>query len=198
MKAFWEKLKEFLEATRYALWQQDVAVPDYWDGAVAAAVRCALLALVLFAGVLFVRLCMLLFQKPRSPRRILTFAATLGVVLGLGLWAFRPQPLVGTGRIEAVSLTRVMQEDETAIPLTLSEQKNLTALLESAQYRYGLSTALPETDGKSYRITCQTQDGGEISVWVSSTASVRCMSGEAGLLCPILSGDALYEALPGL
>lgn len=197
MKAFWEKLKEFLEATQYALWQQDVAVPDYWSGAVATAVRCALFALVLFAAVLFVRLCMLLLEKKRSPRRILTFAATLGAVLGLGWWAFSPQPLVAAGSVEVLSLTCIAQGEETVIPLTLAEQKTLAALLESAQCRRSFARTLPENTGKSYRITYQTESG-EASVWVSATASVGYTSEVTGLLCPIVSGGAFYDALAAL
>ncbi len=196
MKAFWEKLKEFLEATQYALWQQDVAVPDYWGGAAATVVRCALFALVLFAGVLFVRLCMLMLEKKRSPRRILTFAATLGVVLGIGWWAFSPRPLTADS-VEALSLTRVTQGEETVIPLTLNEQKTLTALLESAQCRRSFAPSLPGSAGKCYRITYQTQ-GGEASVWVSDAGTVGYTSEETGLLYPIVSGGAFYEALSAL
>lgn len=198
MKALWETLKEFSEATRYALWQQQVAVPDYWNGAFAAAIRCALLALVLFAGVLVIRLCMLLFEKKRSPRRILTFAATLGVVVGLGLWAFRPQPLAAAGGVESLSLTRVTQGEEIVVPLTFHEQKMLTALLESGQYRFGLAASLPEeTGGPCYRIAYQTPDG-EAFLWVSAGAAIRYTSEDAGLFCPVLSGSVFYDALSAL
>lgn len=194
MKDFFTGLFEMLRSARYALWQQQAAVPDYWDGARTKAARCALLALVLFAGVLLVRLCMLLMQRRRSARRIFAAAATLGVVLGLAVWVYFPQPLAGEA-VESVTLTQIGETGETAVPLTDAQQAAVAALLADARCRRSFASALPE--GAGYRITYKTASG-EASVLVGEKNAVRYTSVEKGLLCPVLSGGALYEALAAL
>ncbi len=197
MKAFYENLRAMLKAARYALWQQEVAVPDYWDGARTTAVRCALLALVLFAGVLLVRLCVLLVRKKRDLRAIIAFALTLGVVLGMSFWAFQPMPLVEAGAVTDVTLSRVEDRSEETVRLTGAQRQAVTALLEEASCRRGFETALPENEGTAYRILFETKDG-ETAVWVSEKGGVRYMSLEKGLLYPIVSAGALYDALAAL
>lgn len=197
MAAWMDKIWQMLETARYALWQRRVAVPGYWDGALGTAERCALWALVLFAGILFVRLCVMLLTRPRAPRRILLFAAVFGVVLGVGVWSFMPRPLTGGEPVEAVSLTRIAQDGETDIPLMLSEQKALTALLETAQCSPGLMAKLPQDSGKSYRLTYRTQSG-EAFVWVSQAGTVCGTGAENGMLFSVLSDAALYDALPAV
>ena len=65
-------------------------VPDYWDGALDTALRVVRTALPLFAAVLLVQLVLLVFARRKRPRRILVFAGTLVVVLGLCVWACFP------------------------------------------------------------------------------------------------------------
>ena len=48
------------------------------------------LGLWLFAAVLLVQLVLLVFARRKRPRRILVFAGTLVVVLGLCVWACFP------------------------------------------------------------------------------------------------------------
>ena len=73
-----------------ALGQLNTLVPDYWDGALDTALRVVRTALPLFAAVLLVQLVLLVFARRKRPRRILVFAGTLAVVLGLCVWACFP------------------------------------------------------------------------------------------------------------
>ena len=80
-------LKTIFDTAKEALRQMELAAPDYWDDTIAVIARVALLAMMLFAAVLFVQLVILLFARKKDMGKILAFAGTLAVVLALYAWA---------------------------------------------------------------------------------------------------------------
>ena len=85
MSGLADSFREMWKTALTALGQLNTLVPDYWDGALDTALRVVRTALPLFAAVLLVQLVLLVFA-----RRILVFAGTLVVVLGLCVWACFP------------------------------------------------------------------------------------------------------------
>lgn len=83
-------LKMIFDTAKEALRQMELAAPDHWDDTIAVIARAALLALVLFAAVLFVQLVLLLIARKKNMGKILAFAGTLAVVLALYAWAHGP------------------------------------------------------------------------------------------------------------
>ena len=77
MSGLADSFREMWKTALTALGQLNTLVPAYWDGALDTALRVVRTALPLFAAVLLVR-------------RILVFAGTLVVVLGLCVWACFP------------------------------------------------------------------------------------------------------------
>ena len=90
MNGLREFLQTIFDTAKEALRQLELAVPDYWDGTVAAAARAALLAMALFAAVLLIQLLILLFAKKKDLKKILTFTGTLAALLILYVWASKP------------------------------------------------------------------------------------------------------------
>ena len=84
MSGLADSFREMWKTALTALGQLNTLVPDYWDGALDTALRVVRTALPLFAAVLLV------FARRKRPRRILVFAGTLAVVLGLCVWACFP------------------------------------------------------------------------------------------------------------
>lgn len=84
MSGLADSFREMWKTALTALGQLNTLVPDYWDGALDTALRVVRTALPLFAAVLLV------FARRKRPRRILVFAGTLVVVLGLCVWACFP------------------------------------------------------------------------------------------------------------
>ena len=84
MSGLADSFREMWKTALTALGQLNTLVPDYWDGALDTALRVVHTALPLFAAVLLV------FARRKRPRRILVFAGTLAVVLGLCVWACFP------------------------------------------------------------------------------------------------------------
>ena len=83
MSGLADSFREMWKTALTALGQLNTLVPDYWDGALDTALRVVRTALPLFAAVL-------VFARRKRPRRILVFAGTLVVVLGLCVWACFP------------------------------------------------------------------------------------------------------------
>lgn len=83
-------LKTIFDTAKEALRQMELAAPNYWDETIAAIARAALLALVLFAAVLFVQLIILMFAREKDLWKISAFAGTLAIVLALFAWAHEP------------------------------------------------------------------------------------------------------------
>ena len=90
MSGIVDSLRTMWKTALTALGQMHTMVPDYWDGALDTALRVAKAALPLFAAVLLVQLVLLLFAREKQLRRILAFAGTLVVMLGLSAWAYLP------------------------------------------------------------------------------------------------------------
>ena len=90
MSGLADSFREMWKTALTALGQLNTLVPDYWDGALDTALRVVRTALPLFAAVLLVQLVLLVFARRKRPRRILVFAGTLAVVLGLCDWACFP------------------------------------------------------------------------------------------------------------
>lgn len=90
MSGLADSFREMWKTALTALGQLNTLVPDYWDGALDTALRVVRTALPLFAAVLLVQLVLLVFARRKRPRRILVFAGTLVVVLGLCVWACFP------------------------------------------------------------------------------------------------------------
>lgn len=90
MSGIQEFLRTIFATAKEALRQMELAAPHYWDDTAAVIARAALLALVLFAAVLFVQLIILLFRRKKDIRKIIAFAGTLAVVLALYAWAREP------------------------------------------------------------------------------------------------------------
>lgn len=90
MSGIVDSLRTMWKTALTALGQMHTMVPDYWDGALDTALRVAKAALPLFAAVLLVQLVLLLFAREKQLRRILAFAGTLVVMLGLCAWAYLP------------------------------------------------------------------------------------------------------------
>ena len=90
MSGLADSFREMWKTALTALGQLNTLVPDYWDGALDTALRVVRTALPLFAAVLLVQLVLLVFARRKRPRRILVFAGTLAVVLGLCVWACFP------------------------------------------------------------------------------------------------------------
>ena len=84
MSGLADSFREMWKTALTALGQLNTLVPAYWDGALDTALRVVRTALPLFAAVLLV------FARRKRPRRILVFAGTLVVVLGLCVWACFP------------------------------------------------------------------------------------------------------------
>ena len=89
MSGLADSFREMWKTALTALGQLNTLVPAYWDGALDTALRVVRTALPLFAAVLLVQL-LLVFARRKRPRRILVFAGTLVVVLGLCVWACFP------------------------------------------------------------------------------------------------------------
>lgn len=83
-------LKTIFDTAKEALHQMELAAPDYWDDTIAVIARVALLALMMFAAVLFVQLIILLFTRKKDMKKIVVFAGTLAVVLALYAWVHEP------------------------------------------------------------------------------------------------------------
>ena len=83
-------LKTIFDTAKEALHQMELAAPDYWDDTIAVIARAALLAMMLFAAVLFVQLIILLFTRKKDMKKIVVFAGTLAVVLALYAWVHGP------------------------------------------------------------------------------------------------------------
>lgn len=189
-----EYVREWFAAAQEALRQMQLAAPDYWDGALASAVRLGLAALALFACVLLAQLIVLLCARRREWKRIAAFAGTLVAVLALGVWAYRPLPVAPTGA-QQIAVERVEANGaHRTLRLTAAQRQQLTVWLESAQCVRDVRAAVPETEETAYRVTYETTDG-EASLWVARGVCLREASTENGLLYTVLSGDALYEAL---
>ena len=77
MSGLADSFREMWKTALTALGQLNTLVPAYWDGA-------------LDTAVLLVQLVLLVFARRKRPRRILVFAGTLVVVLGLCVWACFP------------------------------------------------------------------------------------------------------------
>ena len=90
MSGLADSFREMWKTALTALGQLNTLVPAYWDGALDTALRVVRTALPLFAAVLLVQLVLLVFARQKRPRRILVFAGTLVVVLGLCVWACFP------------------------------------------------------------------------------------------------------------
>ena len=90
MSGLADSFREMWKTALTALGQLNTLVPAYWDGALDTALRVVRTALPLFAAVLLVQLVLLVFARRKRPRRILVFAGTLVVVLGLCVWACFP------------------------------------------------------------------------------------------------------------
>ena len=90
MSGLREFSKTIFDTAKEALRQMELAAPDYWDETVATIARAALLALALFAAVLFVQLIILLFTRQKDLKKIIAFAGTLAAVLVLFAWAHEP------------------------------------------------------------------------------------------------------------
>ena len=90
MSVLADSFREMWKTALTALGQLNTLVPAYWDGALDTALRVVRTALPLFAAVLLVQLVLLVFARRKRPRRILVFAGTLVVVLGLCVWACFP------------------------------------------------------------------------------------------------------------
>ena len=82
MSGLADSFREMWKTALTALGQLNTLVPDYWDGALDTALRVVRTALV--------QLVLLVFARRKRPRRILVFAGTLVVVLGLCVWACFP------------------------------------------------------------------------------------------------------------
>ena len=98
MSGLADSFREMWKTALTALGQLNTLVPDYWDGALDTALRVVRTALPLFAAVLLVQLVLLVFARRKRPRRILVFAGTLVVVLGLCVWACFPAWTAGHKR----------------------------------------------------------------------------------------------------
>ena len=83
MSGLADSFREMWKTALTALGQLNTLVPDYWDGALDTALRVVRTALL-------VQLVLLVFARRKRPRRILVFAGTLVVVLGLCVWACFP------------------------------------------------------------------------------------------------------------
>ena len=90
MSGLREFLKTVFDTAKEALRQMELAAPHYWDDTIAVIARVALLALVLFAAVLFVQLIILLFTRKKDLKKIVAFAGTLAVLLVLYAWVHGP------------------------------------------------------------------------------------------------------------
>ena len=90
MSGLREFLKTIFDTAKEALRQMELAAPHYWDDTIAVIARVALLALVLFAAVLFAQLMILLVSRKKDMKKIAAFAGTLAVVLALYAWAHGP------------------------------------------------------------------------------------------------------------
>ena len=90
MSGLREFLRTIFDTAKEALHQMELAAPDYWDDMIATIARAALLALVLFAAVLFVQLVILLLTRKKDMKKIAAFAGTLAVVLALYAWVHGP------------------------------------------------------------------------------------------------------------